>query len=158
MDATTLMRVSALYAHIGLGLPSCCLGDMTSLTLLSLPFPNSGRSAYISFLYVEHTQNNSVVHAFVDVVRAAVKERAARECTTQEDLPVSTEASERLLPEDVPQRMPTGRSGRRWHVAYTKLRNPGVRSPKVSQDLQDLTWLLGSSQPDALQEMGTLPF
>ena len=130
---------------------------MTSLTLLSLPFPNSGRSAYISFLYVEHTQNNSVVHAFVDVVRAAVKERAARECTTQEDLPVSTEASERLLPEDVPQRMPTGRSGRRWHVAYTKLRNPGVRSPKVSQDLQDLTWLLGSSQPDALQEMGTLP-
>eukprot|EP00731_Ephydatia_muelleri_P016759 Em0009g1183a len=118
---------------------------------------DTGHSAYISFLYVEHTQNNSVVHAFVDVVRAAVKERAARECTTQEDLPVSTEASERLLPEDAPQKMPTGRSGRRWHVAYTKLRNPGVRSPKVSQDLQDLTWLLGSSQPDALQEMSTLP-
>ncbi|KAL5482129.1 hypothetical protein EMCRGX_G022415 [Ephydatia muelleri] len=110
---------------------------------------DEGRSAYISFLYVEHTQNNSVVHAFVDVVRAAVKERAARECTTQEDLPVSTEASERLLPEDVPQRMPTGRSGRRWHVAYTKLRNPGVRSPKdtfikfLQSGLFEYEWVSG---------------
>ena len=153
--------MSAFVAHIGLWFTLVYALPWLRVSLQQyfylLPFPDSGHSAYVSFLYVEHTQNNSVVHAFVDVVRAAMKERAARECTTQEDLPVSTEASERLLPEDVPQKMPTGRSSRRWHVAYTKLRNPGVRSPMVSQDLQDITWLLGSSQPDALQEMSTLP-
>ena len=134
------------------------IGVYVALVTPSLAFPNSGHSTYVSFLYLEHTQNNSVVHAFVDIIQAARRERAVWVHTTiqqEQDLFVSTEAYECLLPEDVPQKMPTVRPCRRWHVAYTMIRNPGVRSTKVSQDLQDLMCLHGG--PDALQEMNTLP-
>ena len=134
------------------------IGVYVALVTPSLAFPNSGHSTYVSFLYLEHTQNNSVVHAFVDIIQAARRERAVWVHTTiqqEQDLSVSTEAYECLLPEDVPQKMPTVRPCRRWHVAYTMIRNPGVRSTKVSQDLQDLMCLHGG--PDALQEMNTLP-
>ena len=69
-----------------------CVQNDIVYNLHHLPL-HSGNRTYIGYVYMEYTQNNSVLLAFVEVLKTAVKRRAASDTLDDNEEPSGMEQS-----------------------------------------------------------------
>ena len=90
---------------------------------------------YVSFLYLEHTQNNSILMVFKDIFVELTNNTGSH----PEMKELSNDPKERSCSVNTFHRAPLSKRARnRWLVAYTLLRNPTLQPLRArSYDLVD---------------------
>ena len=81
-----------------------------------------GHSTYVSFLYLEHTQNNSILQVFKDIF---VELTGGSSSTEMKQLGIGSHTPTVLL---------SRRARNRWLLAYTLLKNPMLQSLRTRSD------------------------